>query len=124
MMTSSRSAQLQSLQALTEMQEFLDFISNEGSHSINNNLSQCTGFLSSRKLLITITDFVSGEFKCLTTNRNFCLGNFLATSSTTSLLKRWSSREPDCKLHSVDIWDDVMTNRYIIVTFTKGEGDQ
>ncbi len=30
MMTSSRSAQLQSLQALTEMQEFLDFISNEG----------------------------------------------------------------------------------------------
>lgn len=30
MMTSSRSAQLQSLQCLTEMQEFLDFISNEG----------------------------------------------------------------------------------------------
>ena len=34
-MTSSRSAQLQSLQALTEMQEFLDFISNEGSQPID-----------------------------------------------------------------------------------------
>lgn len=50
----------------------------------------------------------------MTTNRNYCLGNFLTTSSTTSLLKRWSSREPDSKLHSVDIWDDVMTNRYIV----------
>ena len=34
-MTSSRSAQLQSLQTLTEMQEFLDFISNEGSQPID-----------------------------------------------------------------------------------------
>ncbi|CAB4027386.1 DNA-dependent kinase catalytic subunit, partial [Paramuricea clavata] len=46
-------------------------------------------------------DFISNE------------GNFSTTSSTTSLLKRWSSREPDPKLHSVDIWDDVMTNRSV-----------
>ena len=39
-------------------------------------------------------------------------GNFSTTLSTKSLLKRWSSREPDPKLHSVDIWDDVVTNRY------------
>lgn len=124
MMNSSRSAQLQSLQALTEMQEFLDFISNEGSQPINNNHSQCTGFLNlqfqsiSWKLHMTITPFVSGKLEYFTANCNYFPGNFLTTSSTTSLLKRWSSREPDSKLHSVDIWDDVMTNRYIIVTPT------
>lgn len=67
---------------------------------------------------MTITLFVSGRLKYFTTNCNYFPGNFLTTSSTTSLLKRWSSREPDSKLHSVDIWDDVMTNRYIIVTLT------
>ncbi|XP_028413162.1 DNA-dependent protein kinase catalytic subunit-like [Dendronephthya gigantea] len=70
-MTSSRSAHLQSLQALTEMQEFLDFISHED--------------------------------------------NFSTISSVKSLLKRWSSREPDPKLHSVGVWEDVMTNRSVFL---------
>lgn len=54
--------------------------------------------------------FVVQSFLCNLTS--YSTGNFSTSLSIASLLKRWSSREPDPKLHSVDIWDDVMTNRY------------
>lgn len=67
MMSASRFAKLQSLQKMTEMQEFLEFIAKEE--------------------------------------------NFLSARPVVSLMDKWCSRLPDPRLHSIGVWDDVVTNR-------------
>ncbi|XP_068717854.1 DNA-dependent protein kinase catalytic subunit-like isoform X1 [Montipora capricornis] len=69
MMSASRSAKLQSLQKMAEMQEFLEFITKEE--------------------------------------------NFSSDRAAETLLEKWSSRLPDPRLHSVIVWDDIVTNRIV-----------
>ncbi|KAL9956083.1 hypothetical protein ACROYT_G037506 [Oculina patagonica] len=69
MLSASRSAKLHSLQKMTEMQEFLEFIAEEE--------------------------------------------NFSSVLPVVSLLDKWCSRLPDPRLHSISVWDDLVTNRVL-----------
>ena len=37
--------------------------------------------------------------------------NFSGVGPVNKLLDRWSDRYPDAKLHSIGVWDDIVTNR-------------
>ncbi|XP_041364232.1 DNA-dependent protein kinase catalytic subunit-like [Gigantopelta aegis] len=69
LMMTSRTRQLQTLQPLLELEEFLQFLEDEN--------------------------------------------NFLSTVPVERLVKRWETRSPHMLLDSVNIWDDIVTNRNI-----------
>ena len=70
-MTSSRALKLQSLQKLTELQEFIEFMT-------SNDL------------------------------------NFDSFEPANRVAEKWASRCPDVITDSAQIWDDIVTNRYVV----------
>ena len=73
---------VQSLQRLTEMNEFIDFITN------------------SSKTLLTVQIISS------------TLGNFKSREPLEDLLKKWQKRVLHTKLDPIPHWDDIITNRF------------
>jgi len=51
-------------------------------------------------------------FRCIKGILISFLGNLASQTSLKRLLRIWTSRYPDAKMDPMNIWDDIITNRY------------
>lgn len=103
LLVNSRASRLKSLQALTEMHEYIKFMSD--SSKISTPI-QSTHPLIHHPLIHSS----SHPFTHPPT-----LGNFESVKPVEQLLLKWQSRCPHPKKDSVNVWDDVVTGRCMMM---------
>ena len=98
LLVKSRATRLQGLQTLAEMQEYLDLMA-KSSKVKSSHTCMHTCIIHSNIIIIA---YVSSA-------------NFESTKAVDRLLNKWRSRFPHPKLDPINVWDDIVTSRCMMM---------